>query len=289
MQYAKNILLFIGVATLATSCVSKKKYNVAVDELDGLRIERARLVTDLSNCETSLDSIKVANNTLTSENITLTEDLNYCEASNEILIDRMADLAVITNEGSKRISQAIEQLYMMNDSIGTLVESINMKDSMIASLEGNIRRSLDDLGDEDINVEVRGGAVFISISDKLLYTSGSSNLLPQGEKVMEKIAMIINDHEEFEVMIEGHTDDRPISGYCMKDNWDLSAKRAIAVVRTLQKNYDVDPSRMIAGARSEYQPKEDNNTAKGRSANRRTEVVILPKLDQFYELMVPNK
>ena len=99
----------------------------------------------------------------------------------------MADLSVITSEGSQRISEAIEKLYMMNDSIGELVENINMKDSMIATLEGNIRRSLDDLGDEDINIEVRGGAVFISISDKLLYTSGSANLLPQGEIVMEKL------------------------------------------------------------------------------------------------------
>ena len=289
MQYAKNILLLIGVATLATSWVSKKKYDMAIEERDGLRIERARLVTDLSNCETSLDSSKSSNGVLTEKNVTLTEDLNYCESSNEILIDRMADLSVITSEGSQRISSAIEKLYMMNDSIGQLVDNINMKDSMIASLEGNIRRSLENVSDEDINIEVRGGAVFISISDKLLYTSGSANLLPQGETVMEKIAMIINDHEDFEVMIEGHTDNRPIAGYCMKDNWDLSAQRAIAVVRTLQENYEVDPARMIAGARAEYQPKGDNETAEGRSANRRTEVVILPKLDQFYDLMIPNK
>ena len=100
MQYAKNILLLIGIATLATSCVSKKKYDMAIEELDGLRIERARLVTDLSNCETSLDSSKASNSVLTEENVTLTEDLNYCESSNEILIDRMADLSVITSEGS---------------------------------------------------------------------------------------------------------------------------------------------------------------------------------------------
>ncbi len=162
---------------------------------------------------------------------------------------------------------------------------IQAKDSLNLALVMNLKRSLTDINDEDVQIEVRGGKVHVSISDKLLFRSGSSKLSSRAEEVLDKIAMVINDHSDLDILVEGHTDDVPIENSCIEDNWDLSAKRATAVVRTLQKEYYVDPQRLIAAGRSEYVPKEDNSTAEGRSKNRRTEIVIMPQLDQFFKLL----
>ena len=149
----------------------------------------------------------------------------------------------------------------------------------------NLKRSLSNINDEDILVEVRGGFVHVSISDKLLFKSGSSSISENAEIVLAKIAEIINDHDDLEVMVEGHTDDVPINNNCLEDNWDLSVKRATAVVRILEIDHYVTPSRLTAAGRSSFVPKADNDSSVGRSTNRRTEIVLSPKLDQFFKLL----
>ena len=153
------------------------------------------------------------------------------------------------------------------------------KDSINLALVMNLKRSLDNFDDEDIAIEVKKGVVYVSISDKMLFKSGSYKISNQAEEVIGKIAKIINDHKELDILVEGHTDTVPISTDCMDDNWDLSEKRATSIVRLMQTKFTVDPSRMTAGGRSEYVPRTTNETAEGRAINRRTEIIILPKLD----------
>ena len=136
---------------------------------------------------------------------------------------------------------------------------------------------------------MKKGVVYVSLSDKMLFKSGSYEINPRADEVLSKIARVVNDHRELDILVEGHTDNVPINTGCMKDNWDLSVMRATAVVRSLQTKYGVQPSRMTAGGRSEYVNKTDNTSADGRRINRRTEIVILPKLDQFFKLSEPRK
>jgi chemotaxis protein MotB len=151
----------------------------------------------------------------------------------------------------------------------------------------NLKRSLDSFDDEDIAIEVKKGVVYVSISDKMLFKSGSYKVSDRAEEVIGKIAKIINDHNELDILVEGHTDTVPIATECMIDNWDLSTKRATSIVRLMQTKFAVNPNRMTAGGRSEYVPKTTNETTQGRAINRRTEIIILPKLDEFFKLLEP--
>ncbi len=211
--------------------------------------------------------------------------VDYLKATNNSLLDRMSDLSIVSKTGAESIKKSLEGMTQQYGYIQDLNSKIQSKDSLNLALVMNLKRSLTDINDDDVQVEIRGGKVHVSISDKLLFRSGSANLGTQAKKVLEKIASVLNDHSDLDVMVEGHTDDQPMKNGCITDNWDLSTKRATSVVRTLQNDHYVDPERLIAAGRSEFLPRDDNSTTEGRSANRRTEIVILPKLDQFFKLM----
>ena len=149
----------------------------------------------------------------------------------------------------------------------------------------NLKGALGNMDDQDINVKVDKGVVFIDISDKLLFRSGSYDITEKAKTVLGKVATVLKAQPDIEFMVEGHTDNVPFSKGLLLDNWDLSVKRATAVVRVLQKQYGIQPAKMAAAGRSEYIPVADNNTAEGRAANRRTRIVILPQLDQFFQLL----
>ena len=221
----------------------------------------------------------------TQENETLQSQLTDLQSTKASLLDRMSDLSVISKKGAENISKSLESMTQQYDFIQDLTKKVQSKDSLNLALVMNIKRSLSDINDDDVQVEVRGGVVYVSISDKLLFSSGSSRINSRAREVLGKIAKVINDHDELDIMVEGHTDDQPMSGNCIADNWDLSVKRATSVIRVLQEDYYVDPERLIAAGRAEYLPKAENTTAIGRSLNRRTEIVITPKLDQFFKLM----
>jgi chemotaxis protein MotB len=215
----------------------------------------------------------------------LEKENEYLKTTNTSLLDRLSDLSVISQSGAENIKKSLETLNEQNKYIKDLTGKMQAKDSMNLALVVNLKRSLSDVNDEDITIEVKKGVVYISLSDKMLFQSGSYNIQPKAEAVLGKIAKVVNDHNELDILVEGHTDNVPINTACLKDNWDLSAMRATAVVRTLQKKYGVAPERMTAGGRSEFVAKASNATADGKSLNRRTEIVILPKLDQFFQLL----
>lgn len=265
---------------LLTSCVSQKKYAAAQD--------LATLCnTNLKNSqnENSMLEASIANEKNRAKS--LEQQLEYFKSTNTNLLERLSDLAVVSKFGAESIKKSLEALNEQNKYIKDLTSSMQQKDSLNLVLVMNLKRSLENFDDEDINIEVKKGVVYVSISDKMLFRSGSYQISNRAVEVIGKIAKIVNDHKELDILVEGHTDNVPISTECMADNWDLSVKRATSIVRLMQNKFNVQPSRMTAGGRSEYLPKSTNETLEGRAKNRRTEIVILPKLDQFFELMEP--
>lgn len=215
----------------------------------------------------------------------LETQVNHLQVTNSSLLDRLSDLSVINKAGAESIKESLQSINQQYSFIQDLTKKIQHKDSLNLALVMNIKRSLNDVNDEDVQVEVKGGFVNVSISDKLLFASGSATINPDAASVLEKLALIINDHYEMNVMVEGHTDDVPISNRCMADNWDLSVKRATSVVRMLQEDFFVAPERLTAAGKSEFMPKASNEDEFGKSMNRRTEIIIMPKLDQFFKLL----
>jgi chemotaxis protein MotB len=215
----------------------------------------------------------------------LEEQVEHLQYTNSSLLDRMSDLSIVNKAGAESIQQSLENINKQYDFIQNLTTKVQQKDSLNLALVMNLKRSLSDVNDSDIQVEVRGGVVYVSISDRLLFNSGSSRVTDEAREVLGKVASVINDHSDLQVMVEGHTDDIPIENSCITDNWDLSVKRATSIVRILQEEHYVAPERLVASGRSEYVPKADNETSAGRSINRRTEIIIAPRLDQFFELL----
>lgn len=215
----------------------------------------------------------------------LQQQLGYEQATNTSLLQTLSDLSVINKSDAQSIQASLESLNKQNEYIRDLTDKIHEKDSINFALVSNLKRSLIDVDDEDIHVEVRGSAVYVSIADKMLFSTASSRISERAYSILEKVARVINDHADLDIMIEGHTDNVPISNQQYLDNWDLSVSRATAVTRILQERFKVDPSRMTAAGRASYRPRNDNATQYDRSANRRTEIIITPKLDQFFKLL----
>jgi chemotaxis protein MotB len=286
-------LLMVG---MVSSCVSKKKFmdmqaseQARYDQLKkDCDDEKDALTMKLKDAETNLERTSSEYKTYkeNSDNQVkmLQDELTYVKSTNTNLLERLSDLSVISKTGAESIKKSLESLNEQSKYIQDLSKNIQMKDSMNLALVMNLKRSLADVNDEDVQVEVKKGLVYVSISDKLLFRSGSSVISREAMDVLEKVAKVLNDHANLAVLVEGHTDNVPIATDDVKDNWDLSVQRATAVVRVLSNKYKVDPSRLTAGGRSEYDPKADNNTRDGRKVNRRTEIIITPQLDEFFNL-----
>ena len=281
---------------LFTSCVGKKKLADLESQLTQLQASSSSALSkakaDLSDCQSLTASLQgeikkrdldleAKNNQLKS----VQEQLDYMKKTNTNLLDRLSDLSVINKSGAESIRKSLEALNDQGKYIKDLNSSIQRKDSINLSLVMNLKRSLADINDEDVTVEVKKGVVYISISDKLMFASGSATVNAKAEAVLAKVAKVVNDHKDLDILVEGHTDAVPISTDCIKDNWDLSAKRATSVVRLLQTKFSVDPERMTAGGRGEFEPQSENSSRTGRKLNRRTEIIVTPKLDQFFNLL----
>jgi len=273
------VLVFLA---LLTSCVSQKKYT-------DLENQAERYRNDLKLCEN--EQIIAETNLANEKNkvAKLESQLEYFKSTNTNLLERLSDLSVVSKAGAESIKKSLEALNEQNKYIKNLTTSMQRKDSLNLVLVMNLKRSLANFDDEDIAIEVKKGVVYVSISDKMLFKSGSYKISDRAKEVIGKIAQIVNDHNDLDILIEGHTDNVPIYTECMRDNWDLSVKRATSIVRLMQTEFGVQPERMTAGGRSEYLPKESNETKEGRAINRRTEIIILPKLDQFFNLLEPPK
>lgn len=293
------LLAVFGSLTM-TSCVSKKKYLALETQQNELR---AGLQKKLTDCTTEQDglrkSVSEKDAELASQRSQLSakdgqiknleDQLDYMKKTNTNLLDRMSDLSVVSKSGAESIKRSLDAINEQSKHIKDLTGQVQRKDSLNLALVMNLKRSLADVNDDDVTIEVKKGVVYISLSDKLLFKSGSAVINSSAESVLGKVAKVINDHKTLDILIEGHTDNVPITTDCIKDNWDLSAKRATSVARLLQSKYSVDPNRMIAGGSGEYKPKADNASETGRKTNRRTEIIITPKLDQFFDLMTPEQ
>ncbi len=277
----KTIKLIAVLSALAlASCVSQKKYTTAQD--------RANLFeNNLRNSQNEVTALEAGLANEENRSKALEQQMEYFKSTNTDLLARLSDLSIVSKSGAESIKQSLSALNEQNRYIKDLTTSMQRKDSLNLVLVMNLKRSLDNFDDEDINIEVKKGVVYVSISDKMLFRSGSYQVSDRADEVIGKIAKIVNDHKELDILVEGHTDSVPISNECMVDNWDLSVKRATSIVRLMQSKFGVQPARMTAGGRSEYLPKTTNETTEGKAKNRRTEIVILPKLDQFFELLDP--
>jgi len=277
------------------SCASKKMLIQERDKSMGLyndlaecRDQTVSLEDDKKDLSNTILQLEMQLDNERSNAALQAQQLEYFRNTNTNLLDRLADLSVVSKSGAESIRQSLEALNDQSKYIKDLTSSIRQRDSLNLALVMKLKRSLVDINDEDISIEVRKGVVYISISDKLLFKSGSAEISAAAETVLGKIARVLNDFSELDILVEGHTDNVPISTSCMADNWDLSVKRATSVVRTLQTKHGIAPERMTAGGRSEYIPKAANTSAEGRQTNRRTEIIILPELDQFFELLQPG-
>ena len=287
MKTLKLSILFVAI--FLTSCISQKKYSDSENRAQ-LAEDRAQLCeNDLKSKQNEILVLHANLGNETNKVNKLEKQIDYFKSTNTNLLDRLSDLSVVSKTGAESIKQSLVALNEQNRYIKDLTTSIQRKDSLNLVLVMNLKRSLDDFDDEDINIEVKKGVVYVSISDRMLFKTGSYKISNRAEEVIGKISKIINDHDELDILVEGHTDNVPIATDCIDDNWDLSVKRATSIVRLMQIKFGVEPERMTAGGRSEYIPKSTNETTDGRALNRRTEIVILPKLDQFFELLEPPK
>lgn len=268
----------LGLVLVLSSCVSQKKYA----DLES----KQRETQDLLNSATvKLNSCLEDEATAMAKLKTLEEQNAFLKANNQELINNMGDLTTLTSKGADNLEKSLESLQEKDLTIRRLQDAVTRRDSVNLSLVQSLKGVLGNLDDEDIEISVEKGVVFISISDKLLFSSGSYNVTSAAKNVLGKVAQVVNNKPDFEFMVEGHTDNVPYRSGILLDNWDLSIKRATSVVRILQNDYKVDPARMTAAGRSHYIPLVSNDTPANRAKNRRTRIVVLPKLDQFYDMI----
>jgi chemotaxis protein MotB len=274
----KNIISLITISIIFTSCVSQKKYK----ELETLQ----------TNTKNNLNSTSVQLNTCKDEKeaaltsiTTLKDQVKFLKANNQGLINNLGNLTTLSQKGAENLEKSLESMKEKDVRIQKMQDAVTRKDSVTLALVTSLKGVLGNLNDGDIEVNVEKGVVYVSISDKLLFSSGSYMITKRAKEVLGKVAAVVNNRPELEFMVEGHTDNVPIKTETIVDNWDLSVMRATAVVRILQNDFEVSPDRMTAAGRSSYIPLFDNDNASNRAKNRRTRIVVLPKLDQFYDLI----
>jgi len=270
--------LVLIVATVTQSCVSNKKYK----ELQGNYTQLQNSTQDLSvKYQRSEQALAVSNGRITS----LEEQLTSERSNNASLKEALSKCLAGNNQGGANIAKLVDEINASNKYIQYLVATKNKSDSLNMVLTNNLTRSLSREEMQDVDVKVLKGVVYISLSDNMLYKSGSYEISDKAGATLSKIAKIISDYSNYSVLIEGNTDNVPIKQTNIRNNWDLSALRGSSVVQALQNTYNVDPKRLTAGGRGEFNPVADNATAAGKSLNRRTQIIITPKLDQFMDLI----
>ena len=280
-----NISLVIIIALLATSCISKKTLLAEKEKYKDLNNTFVMTESDLRKCKDDLDATNRKKMALQLEIDNLSKQNAFLKENNNTVISQLKDLSVISNTQAESIKKSLDNIGSKDNYIQTLQQSINRKDSLNMALVMNLKSALTDVNDKDVEVKVEKGVVFISISDKMLFVSGKFDVNAQAMTVLGKVAQVLNSRPEIEFMVEGHTDNVPYKSTCLLDNWDLSIKRSTAVVRILQNQFNINPKRMTAGGRGEYIPLQDNATHEGKAVNRRTRIIILPQLDQFFQLL----
>ncbi|WP_175636344.1 OmpA family protein [Pedobacter ghigonis] len=278
MKLYKSIPIMLFTVALAAGCVSNKKYAELQDTYAKLRERNQELSNKYQDSQRELSGS-------TSRVKSLEEQIASERANVKALQDALNKCLNSSNQGNVNISKLVDEINSSNKYIKQLVNAKNKSDSLNMVLTNNLTRSLsrEELG--DVDVQVLKGVVYISLADNMLYKSGSYEVSDKAGETLSKIAKIIKDYDTYDVLIEGNTDNVPIAQTNIRNNWDLSALRASSVVQVLQTKYAVDPKRLTAGGRGEFNPIADNTTAGGKAKNRRTQIIITPKLDQFMDLI----
>jgi len=274
----KAFILFSVFSIMLTSCVSQKKYQALEEQHKNTQDLLNSCTVRLNLCQEERAAFQAKSQSLESQVASL-------NATNKDLIRTVGDFTDLTRKGSENLSKSLESLKEKDLTIRKLQDALTRRDSVNLALVQSLKGAIGNLDDQDIEISVEKGVVFVNISDKLLFASGSYTVTDRARVVLGKVATVVKNKPDFEFMVEGHTDDVPISRPVIQDNWDLSVLRATAVVRILQREFGVSPSRMTAAGRGEYVPVASNSTAEGKSKNRRTRIVVLPKLDQFYNMI----
>lgn len=286
----KQFLLFGLSSVMFFSCVSTKKFKDAQAKakasFDSLSAEYAKLQGSLKDCNDKTTDLNNQKGALQGQLDDLNKQLAYLKENNTSTLKQLEDLSVISSSQAESIKKSLENIGAKDAYIKDLQAAIAHKDSLNMSLVNNLKGAIGNMADSDVNIKVDKGVIFIDISDKLLFKSGSFTVTKNAKEVLGKVAQVLKNQPDIEFEVEGHTDNvklRPKEG--MLDNWDLSVKRATSVVRILEKQYGLPPAHITAAGRSEYVPVTSNDTKEGRAANRRTRIVILPQLDQFFNLL----
>ena len=267
----RKIVIALSVLALLTSCVSKKKYT----DLEARNKETQDL---LNTCTVKLNSCLEEKAALSATAATLKEQ-------NQGLISVSKDMTILSTKGAENIEKALESIKEKDLKISRMQDALTKKDSVTLALVTSLKSSVG-ISDPDIEINVEKGVVFISIADKLLFKSGSYEVTDRAKSVLAKVAKVVNDKPDFECMVEGHTDSVPYRGTgILLDNWDLSVKRSTSIIRVLTGDVGVNPAQLIAAGRSSYIPLVANDSAENKARNRRTRIVVLPKIDQFYDMI----
>ncbi len=280
----KNLKLFVPALAvlLMTGCVSKKKLAEVQGNYDNLKTEHAALQKDYNEAQ-----VRIAEYTSDSKSLAarLKEEQERNKEMREAYSKLQSSYQSNVQQGNVNISKLVDEINASNKFIKQLVDAKTKSDSLNQALTNKLTRSLTRQEMNDVDVQVLKGVVYISLADNMLYKSGSYEIGDRAGETLSKIAKIITDYKDYDVLVEGNTDNVPISQKNIRNNWDLSALRASSVVQALQNQYGVDPKRLSAAGRGEYNPVASNATAVGKQRNRRTQIIITPKLDQFMDLI----
>ncbi|MCF6349966.1 MAG: OmpA family protein [Flavobacteriaceae bacterium] len=279
-------ILFLFVLITISSCVSKKQHTELESRYDTQNQALINAKANLQKCLLAKTGSSTRVTGLDEQIAMLKNQVSNLESQNKNSLQQVENLTVLTKGASDNIKTVIAQLSEKDKYINGIRDAMTKKDSINLAVAFHLKRELaDGIQDEDIQVDVEKTVVYISLSDKLMFSSGGATVSPRAKEILGKVATVIRSRPDMEVMVEGHTDNVGISTSCMKDNWDLSTKRSTAVVRVLQDVYNISPDRLVASGRSEFVPLESNNTTEGKARNRRTKIIILPKLDQFFDIL----
>ena len=267
----KKIFIALSLLALMTSCVSKKQY--------------AALEAKNKETQDLLNTCTIKLNSCLEEKAGLKASVDGLKDQNQHLISQSKDMTVLTAKGAENIEKALESIKEKDLKISRMQDALTKKDSVTLAVVTSLK-SVVGLNDEDIEINVDKGVVFISISDKMLFKSGSYEVSDKAKGVLAKVAKVVNDKPDFECMVEGHTDNVPYNGNgVIIDNWDLSVKRSTSIIRVLSGQLGVNPAQLIAAGRSSYVPLVANDSAENKAKNRRTRIYVMPKIDQFYDMV----
>ncbi|MFN5421652.1 MAG: OmpA family protein [bacterium] len=280
--------LFMAVALV--SCVGSKKFqalNSKYGELNNTLVAAQKELRACKDEQAELERQKaIADAQREAQIASLKEQIEFLKKNNNSALKQLEDLSVISSSQAESIKKSLDNIGAKDSYIQSIQAAAARKDSLNMALVMNLKGAVGDINDKDINIKVDKGVVYVDISDKVLFKTGSFDLSDRAKAILGKVALVLKNQADIEFMVEGHTDNVVLNGdKDLQDNWDLSAKRATTIVRLFQKQYGINPAQMTAAGRSEYRPIADNSTAEGRSQNRRTRIVILPQLDQFFKLL----